>query len=107
MPCYTMYDDEELRSRGPRIENQDKLAELYDAKKRVSELEASLCALITEIRNEGLAEVVLVRASRHGLIDLMKFWKEHESSDVARLSAELHKFSVHEQEILKTLLNKK
>lgn len=69
-------------------------------------LEASLCAIITELEKRGIANEIISQASTNGLIDLMSFWKTHSKQDETRLAIELDKFSEHEQQILKRLLNK-
>lgn len=70
-----------------------------------NKLEASLCALISELVKRGLADEILPEASRKGKIDLMAFWEKHNAEDRTRLAVALHKFSVHEQEILREILN--
>jgi hypothetical protein len=70
-------------------------------------LTAGLCAIITELNKIGIANKVISQASKSGLIDLMKFWHQHAFEDEVRIAVELHKFSEHEQEIIKRLLNEK
>ena len=107
MPCYD-HRDQEPRiiysgEADPTIEDalNDKIARLNQ---KVAKLEASLCAMMTELEDTGLLHGVITKASRHGLIDLMKFWEDHNKSDTARVAKKLHEFSVHEQAILKELL---
>ena len=108
MPCYDSRDKEIARTEyingvdpGPY---ENKIIELHD---QVKQLEAGLCALITELEKEGIADRVITQASKSGLIDLVGFWKTHSKEDETRLSEELHKFSEHEQAILKRLLNER
>ena len=85
-----------------RGENED----LKKQKDRNDKLEASLCALITELEKRDIANEVISQASRSGLIDLMGFWEEHKQEDEIKLANELHTmFSEHEQEVIKKLLN--
>ena len=67
-------------------------------------LQAGLCAIITELEKKGIANEIISQASKSGLIDLMAFWESHSKEDETRLAKELHKFSEHEQSILKKLL---
>lgn len=85
-----------------RPEDQELIQKLLKENKH---LEAGLCATISELEKRGLANEILPEASRKGLIDLMTFWYEHQQSDEVRLSNELHKFSIHEQEVLRKILN--
>jgi hypothetical protein len=87
---------------------QESLDKLEAQKDRNNKLEASLCALITELEKRDIANDVISQASRSGLIDLMKFWQDHRQEDEARLANRIHRmFSEHEQEVIKNLLNKK
>lgn len=107
MPCY---ERREEPSREPIIiykdrnnpEDQIKIAKLIDQKK---ELEAGLCAIITELEKRKIAHEIISQASKSGLINLMDFWLNHSKEDETRLARELHKFSEHEQAIIKKLLN--
>ena len=93
--------DKNIKLRG---ENED----LKKQKDRNNKLEASLCALITELEKRDIANEVIAQASRSGLIDLMSFWKEHKQEDETKLANKLHTmFSEHEQELIKKILNKK
>ena len=81
---------------------------LKKQKDRNDKLEASLCALITELEKRDIANEVIAQASRSGLIDLMSFWKEHKQEDETKLANKLHTmFSEHEQELIKKILNQK
>jgi hypothetical protein len=108
MPCYSGQDDntrvQTVYVSAGTVQEQIKIAKLTDKNEW---LEACLCALIRELDRRGIANDVVAQASRSGLVDLMKFWKSHSEKDETRLAAELHKFSEHEQEILKQILNKK
>lgn len=98
MPCY------DSRPRDEAIANINKLK---DAARSIEILEGYLCAVMSELESRGIAESVMVNASRNGLIDLVGFWKYHKENDRARLLAEIHKYSVDEQRIIKELLNNK
>lgn len=96
MPCY---DAEECN------EKQIKTNRIIQLNDRINKLEAGLCAIITELEKRNIADEILSQASKSGLINLMDFWLHHSKEDETRLSRELHKFSEHEQEVLKRLLN--
>jgi len=92
--------DKNIRLRG-------KIEDLKKQKDRNDKLEASLCALITELEKRDIANEVISQASRSGLIDLMGFWEEHKQEDETKLANKIHTmFSEHEQEVIKKLLNK-
>ena len=105
MPCY------DGRENNVKVVYQNGVdPEPYESKIRsltnkLNWFEASLCALITELENRGIADEIISQASKSGLIDLMDFWDKHSKQDETKLSKELHKFSEHEQAILKRLLN--
>ena len=98
MPCYDPRSDDTKYTKKDRKE----IDALIDENKK---LEAGLCAIITELVKRDLASQIIPEASRNGLVDLVGFWNDHHESDQSRLAFELHKFSVHEQEQLKRLLN--
>lgn len=105
MPCYDGRDNE------PRIVYQNGVNpepfkyEISRLRDRINWLEAGLCAIITELEKKNIANEVISQASKSGLTDLMSFWHQHKNEDVTRLAKELHKFSEHEQVILRRLLN--
>lgn len=93
--------DKNIRLRG-------KIEDLKKQKDRNDKLEASLCALITELEKRDIANEVIAQASRSGLIDLMGFWEEHKQEDETKLANKIHTmFSEHEQEVIKKILNQK
>ena len=104
MPCYDGRDNE------PRIIYQDrdnpedkiKITELIDQNRK---LEAGLCAIITELEKRNIANEIISQASKSGLINLMDFWLHPSKEDETRIARELHKFSEHEQVVLRKLLN--
>lgn len=90
------------------VKLHDKIFELRNQKDRNDKLEASLCALITELEKRNIANEVIAQASRSGLIDLMGFWEEHKQEDETKLANKIHTmFSEHEQEVIKKILNQK
>ncbi len=106
MPCYDGRERENVRTE--YINGVDPIPYEYkikDLNDQVKRLEAGLCALITELEKEGIADRLITQASKSGLIDLVDFWSNHSKEDETRLSKELHKFSEHEQAVLKRLLN--
>lgn len=105
MPCY----DDRINANGVVYKDRDspKHKELIEELSSYnSKLEAALCAVITELEKKGIADEIFSAASINGGIDLMIFWMHHSKEDESRLAAELHKFSEHEQRVLKRLLNK-
>ena len=100
MPCY------DSRDHKPQIEYQNGVdpSLVRKEKQRADKAEAMLCALMTELNQQNLAEKVMAQASRHGLIDLMAFWEKHQADDRARLAKELHKYSVDEQRVMFELI---
>ncbi len=87
------------------IDNPIHLRQLEQLRDENNYLTGGLCALITELNKMGIANKVISQASKSGLIDLMKFWHQHAFDDEVRIAVELHKFSEHEQAIIKRLLN--
>lgn len=99
MPCYDARDHE------PRIiDNPADKKQIQLLNKTVDYLEASLCAIITELEKRNIANEIIPEASRKGLVDIMSFWNRHKHEDIVRLRQELHNYSVHEQDILRELL---
>ncbi len=105
MPCYDGRDErvrtEIVYQDRDNPEDKRQIAKLIEQNKR---LEASLCAVITELEKRGIANEVISQASKSGLINIMDFWLTHSKEDETRLARELHRFSEHEQVILKRLL---
>jgi len=107
MPCYDGYGPERIRTETIYVDRDNpqdkrKIAELIESTKW---FEGALCAIFTELEKRGIANEVISQASKSGLIGIMDFWKRHSKEDETRLAVELHKYSEHEQEILKKLLN--
>lgn len=102
MPCYDGRPNNEIVYRD-NPEDKKQIGLLTDVNKF---LEAGLCALITELENRGIADEIISDASKKGVINLMGFWAKHTKEDYVRLSNELQKFSQHEQDVLRKLLNK-
>lgn len=106
MPCYDGRED------APRIVYQNGVdpgpyqRDIQTLKDSVKSLTAGLCALMSELEEKGIANEIISRASKRGLINLMDFWVDHKKDDETRLAKELHKFSEQEQSVLKKLLNK-
>jgi hypothetical protein len=85
----------------------EEIKQLAELKKENNFLEAALCAILTELENRKAYKPVVNAASKNGVIDIDSFWEKHKNKDEDRLQFELSKFSEHEIEILKKLLNKK
>ena len=106
MPCYDGRDNQNGRTEYINgVDPSPYEYKIRNLKDQVQRLEAGLCALITELEKEGIADRIITQASKSGLIDLVGFWANHSKEDEVRLSKELHKFSEHEQAVLKRLLN--
>ena len=83
----------------------DKNNKIEDLIKRNKYLEAGLCAIITELEKRNIANEIINKASKNGIIDLINFWNCHFDNDKTRLSVELFKYSEHEKAIIKQILN--
>jgi len=106
MPCYDGRDNNERIVYQNGVNLEPFKYEIHQLQKRNSWLEAGLCAIITELEKKNIANEIISQASKSGLIDLMSFWLHHSKEDETRLAKELHKFSEHEQDVLRKLLNK-
>jgi hypothetical protein len=78
--------------------------ELKKLKEQKQFLEASLCAVLTELEKREIFDEVINIASKNGKINLKEFWDNHKTKDIDRLKKELDKFSQHEIEIIKQIL---
>ena len=79
--------------------------EIQKLKEKNKFLEAGLCALITELEKLDFFNEFMTKASENGKIDLFNFWDNHKKQDENRLRRELQRFSKHEIDVLKKLLN--
>lgn len=107
MPCYDGRERENVRTEyingvDPRPYNHE-INNLID---KVAQLEASLCAIITELEKKGIANEVISQASKSGLINLMEFWDKHSKEDEARIAKKFHSFSEHEQDVIRKMVKK-
>jgi len=106
MPCY------DSRSSEPRVVYVDKLQSEVDGlnkaldkyKNYSAQVDAAMCAILNELEQRNVVESVIASASRHGLIDIVSWWKSHKKDDKSRLNESLHKYSVDEQRVLFNLL---
>ena len=112
MPCQDNYssDSKGFYRNNPAYvykDNPEHLKIIQDLNKQIYWLEASLCALITELGKESKikANKILLNASKNGGIELLDFWASHNKSDETRISIALNSFSKHEQDIIKKLLS--
>lgn len=83
----------------------DKNNKIEDLINRNKYLEAALCAIITELEKRNIANEIITQASKNGIIDVMGFWSCHSHNDKTRLAVELFKYSEHEKDIIKQILN--
>jgi len=115
MPCqdnYPDYNDNKYNNRMPAYiyrDNPEHVKTIQELTQKIGWLEAGLCAIITELEKESKSKTneILTNASRNGKISLIDFWTKHSKDDEVRLVNELHKFSAHEQDVIKRLLNVK
>ena len=105
MPCYDGRSAESSIEYRNGVDPEPLEYEIFQLKENVKKLAAGLCAIITELEQDGIANQILSQASKSGLIDLMDFWDKHRKTDETRLAKELHKYSEHEQAVFKRLLN--
>ena len=102
MPCYDPRSNQ-ARHQSDYKETFEKDAKaLLDVNRR---LEASICAIFSELERRGIAYEVAVEASRNGLIDLTDFWANHQDEDRARIGKQLHRLSKDEQDDKKKRFN--
>lgn len=69
-------------------------------------LKAQLCAVLTELQDQGLFTQIVPKATVRGQIDIMSFWQKHRQEDIDRMNKKLESFSAHEKEIIKEILTK-
>ena len=103
MPCRS-YDDaspEELA----RSENNSLRIENVRLKSENQELEAALCAVFTELEKDNVLDDMIAVASKNGDIDLAGIWKKHKKDDLDRLKKDLEKYSHHELDMIRLMLN--
>jgi hypothetical protein len=110
MPCYQNRDDVPST---PQINiepiirgTSESRYNLYSTEliKENNYLEACLCAIITELEKKKIANEIITKASRSGLLNIMSFWLEHSKKDKTRISNEFHSFSEHEQSLIRKLI---
>ena len=110
MACYNNYIDYSKVQNTPEQLKRDAFIvgqnnKIEDLLKRNEYLEAGLCAIITELEKRNIANEIITQASKNGIIDLMNFWSCHSDNDKTRLAVELFKYSDHEKDIIKQILN--
>lgn len=87
-----------------RSEQQETFnAQLNELRIKNNYLSACLCAVLTECEMAGRPDII-ASAQENGVIDIDQFWTEHKRQDINRLAKEVSKYSVHEREIIKTIL---
>lgn len=102
MPCYDPRGSKPVYVNGVDPEPfQDEIEKL---KHRLNLYEAKLCAIFNELERRGISGDVAVKASRNGLVDVMKWYMQHKKNDEARLEGDLHKYSVDEQQMMLKIL---
>jgi tellurite resistance-related uncharacterized protein len=126
MPCHSVYPDYSSYDRYERGQEpieidwkkettpdnyqekypikMEEIKQLAALKKENNFVEAALCAILSELEKTNLYNKIVPQANQNGMIDIDAFWVVHRYKDEERLKAELDKFSEHEKEILKRLL---
>lgn len=107
MPSYNInegYSTPQYVTREVIVDNQETIHELNKQKRLVGQLEASFCAVLTELEKLGIVNQVLQKASRNGLMNLVELWENHKKDDESRISKDLLKYSKHELELIKKIL---
>lgn len=106
MPCYDdrMHQTTVYESGISPSDLQSQISKTKQWQDRCQWFEAALCALFNELERRDIASDVIAEASRNGLIGLMDFWNQHRQDDISRLSAELHKYSKDEQQLILKIL---
>lgn len=113
MPCQDNYgfiqgknepESEAEKLYSAQINHYDKVVKEFVEK--VHNLDACLCAIITELEKRNIAKEIIEIASIDGKIDLLKHWNNHKIKDEVRLKSDLEKYSNHELEVIKKILNK-
>jgi hypothetical protein len=105
MPCRS-YEDE---CRNPNSGEVSRLErENFNLQKENQEIEAGMCAVFSELETNPNVDLpkVIKAAAKNGDVDLSDIWAKHQAKDVARLKKDLKKFSKHELDMIKTILNK-
>jgi uncharacterized protein (UPF0335 family) len=104
MPCRDGRDNENVRIEYVNGVNPTQfLGKINKIESEKRELEAGLCAIITELEKMGIAKKVLIVASKNGSIDLFKFWENHHQEDKDRLRGKIKTLSNHEKDLLKKM----
>ena len=76
--------------------------EMYERK--IEHLSACICALVNEIEKLDNADEIIIGAERNGIVNLQGFWRAHKKRDELRIRRDLDKYSDHEMDILKSIL---
>lgn len=87
-----------------QIKHYEKL--VNEQLEKIHKLDACLCAILTELEKIGIDEKIIEIASIEGKIDLSKHWKNHKIKDEVRLKTDLEKYSNHEIDVIKKIINK-
>ncbi len=99
MPCCDGNDDVSIKR------------SLYEAgERKMRNLEASFCAVISELKEYDMFEHFIRESSNNAKIPIdtiYGFMKSHFNEDVDRLNSELLKYSNHEIDIIRSILEKK
>ena len=69
-------------------------------------IRSALYALIQELTNNVAAPDIIKAASERGNVDIIDVWGKHKEKEFQRLSLELRRYSEHEKEIMRSILNR-
>ena len=108
MPCYQNRNDIIFKHEKKKIKIEPIIGTTESVYQKLlrekDHLEACLCAIITELEKKKIANEIITRASRSGLVDIMEFWLEHSKKDKTKIANVFHSFSKHEQSLIRKLI---
>lgn len=91
---------------GCRNDYYDETTSSSEKDDKINELEAMLCALTSELKKDTEGRQIISRAEKNGDVNIIDWIMLHETEDEKRLQKQLERFSFHEKEMLKKMLNK-
>lgn len=94
MPCY------DPRGNEPQIKYVDNPETLETNRMLV----AIICAILTELERNGIAENIITEAERNGEVKIQEMWNLHKQEDKERLGKLIEGLSDHEKSVLRNLL---
>ena len=86
-------------------ERKDHRDVLGEKDENIRLLSASLCAIFNELNIRGLTDEVIKDAEVNGMVNITGFLMKHEAHDRQKMKAVIQGLSIHEEELLKRILN--